>query len=303
MFLFLGYNTTDARESLSHFFIKMSEWLSTSLFHIGNTSFTPISILKFCGIILLTFWLSRIILATLMQIAQRRRGIRKSVLYRITRLIHYSIIFLGIIIAFSAIGFDFSTLLLIAGALGVGLGFGLQAIFNNFISGIILLFESNLKVGDYIELGNNLKGEIRTINVRSTVITMNDGGEIIVPNSEMINSRIINWTLSDPFKRHTISFSVAYGSDKDLVKKVIEDAALKIPFTLGSPIKPDPEVYLVKLGESSMDYELIVWVNERMSRKGHSSVSDYLCAIETALKEHKIQIPFPRREIHVIPNK
>lgn len=287
-------------EFTSKIFSRSADWLSTTLFHIGSTPFTPMSIIKFLGIIIATIWISRLILATLMQIAQRRRGIRKSLLYRVNRLIHYSILIIGIIIALSAIGFDFSTLILITGALGVGLGFGLQSIFNNFISGIILLFESNLKVGDYIELGTNLKGEIRTINVRSTVITTNDGGEIIVPNSEMINSRIINWTLSDPFKRHTIPFVVAYGSDKDLVEKIVVDAAMQIPFTLASPVKPDPAVFLVKLGDYGMEYELIVWVNERMSRKGHSTVSDYLYAIENTLREHKVKIPFPLRDVHIV---
>lgn len=270
------------------------------LFYIGKNPVTLLNILQFIFIIFATIWLSRIVLRALTNLAINRRGIKKSLVYRITRLINYLLLAIGMLFALSTLGFDFSNFLLVAGALGVGLGFGLQSIFNNFISGIIILFESHLKVGDYIELESGLKGEIREINVRNTVITDNDGIDVLIPNSEIISSKVLNWTMKSPYRRFHIPFKTAYGTDKELVQKVVVEAAKKVPHTLARIGIPEPQVRLLNLGENGLEFELVVWVSEQYTKRFGKASSDYLWAIETALNNEKIVIPVPKREIHII---
>ena len=204
----------------------------------------------------------------------------------------------------SWIGFDFSSLVLIAGALGVGLGFGMQNIFNNFISGIIILFQSHLKVGDYIELDptdadTGLRGEIREINVRSTVVATNDGTEVIVPNSEMVSNRIVNWTLRDPYRRIHIPFSIAYGTDIEKVTQIVVEAAKKVPSTLKRIGVREPQIFMMSLSDHGIEMELVVWLDEKWTRRNRNTRSQYLFAIEKTFRENGIKIPPQRRDIRL----
>jgi potassium-dependent mechanosensitive channel len=278
---------------------KTIYWLTRELVTIGKNPITLLNILEFFLIIIFTIWISKILLTTLTRFAHQRKGIKKSLVYRVSRLIYYLLLTVGLLIALSAIGFDFSNFVLIAGALGVGIGFGLQSIFNNFISGIIILFESHLKVGDYIELESGIKGEVREINVRSTVITDNDGIDVLVPNSEIIGNKVLNWTLKVPYRRFHIPFTVAYGTDKDLLAKLVVDAAKKVPHTLTKLGIPDPVVRLNKLGDYGMEFELVVWVTEKYTKRTRTTRSDYLWVVETTLAKHNIIIPYPQLELRV----
>ncbi len=273
------------------------------MFIVGKNPITLLNILEFVFIIIFTIWISKVLLTTLTRFAHRRKGIKKSLVYRVSRLIYYLLLAIGLVVALSAIGFDFSNFVLIAGALGVGIGFGLQSIFNNFISGIIILFESHLKVGDYIELDTGIKGEVREINVRSTVVTDNDGIDVLVPNSEIISNKVLNWTLKVPYRRFHIPFTVAYGTDKDLLAKLIVQAAKNIPHTLTKLGIPDPVVRLNKLGDYGMEFELVVWVTEKYTKRTRTTRSDYLWTIETTLAEHNITIPYPQLDLRVNPDK
>ncbi|MFQ5730086.1 MAG: mechanosensitive ion channel family protein, partial [Waddliaceae bacterium] len=278
----------------------IKEKLGKTLFYIRNQPVTILSLFQFFLIVFVSWWISKILTRTINKIVRRRKGVRKAVIYRLNRLLHYVILVVGLLIALTMIGFDFSNLIIIAGALGVGLGFGLQSIFNNFISGIIILFQSHIKVGDYVELDNGIRGEIREINVRSTVISTNDGIEVLVPNSEMLSNRIINWTLRDPYRRVHVPFSVAYGSDIDEVARVIIEATNKVPSTLQKIGVPEPRVFLSKFGDNSLEMELVVWVNEKWTRRSNKTLSHYLWAIEKALRKHGFVIPFPQRDLHII---
>lgn len=291
------------RESLNilwNIITKGWEFLGKTIFTIGNKPVTLWGILRFIAIIIATIYISDVTLNALTNIIRRRKGIRKSIVYRVNRLIHYFILFLGLIIALMSLGFDFSNLVLVAGALGVGIGFGLQAIFNNFISGIIILFQSHLKVGDYVELDSGLRGEIREINVRSTVITTNDGVDVLIPNSELISNKVTNWTLREPYRRVRVPFGVAYGTDKELVRDIVLKAAKEVPITLEKVGVPEPSVQLIKFGDNALEFELVVWVNERATRRTKNTQSAYLWAIETKFREHNISIPFPQRDLHII---
>lgn len=287
-------------EFLADSTVKTFEWLNQALFHAGKTPVTTFNILRFLLVVIFTIWISRLTIRGLTSyLTQRRRGVRKSVVYRVSRLVHYCILTLGFLIAFSTLGFDFTNLVLIAGALGVGLGFGLQSIFNNFVSGIIILFESYLRVGDFIELDTGLRGEIKAINFRSLIIRTNDGIEILIPNSDVINNRVVNWTLKDPFRRIHITFYIPYGEDKELVKKIVEEASKDVMYTLDRPNVNPPEVRFIQYGESSLEFQLAVWVNEKATRRTRKTRSAYLWAIDNALREHNITVPFPQRSLHI----
>ncbi|MCB1149687.1 MAG: mechanosensitive ion channel, partial [Chlamydiia bacterium] len=209
------------------------------------------------------------------------------------------IVALGSIIALSTLGFNFSNLVLIASALGVGLGFGLQNLFNNFISGLIILFESQLKVGDFVELESGVRGEVKEINVRSTYIKTNDGIDVIVPNSEFTQGRVINWTWKEPYRRMQIEFGVSYDSDKALVEKVVSEAVKNVPITLKKSWTPEPRVYIRQFGPSSIDFVCAVWVDATATKRYLYARSAYLWAIHEALTANGIKIPYPQLDLHV----
>lgn len=292
-------------DAATYLYQNMSTILDKSLVRLGpDRSITIGSVFRFILTILLTLWVARLVRRGMHSFTQGRRGIQKSVAYRINRLISYLIISIGILIALTGLGFDFSSLVLLASALGVGLGFGLQSIFNNFISGLIILFESQIQVGDYIELDDGgLRGEIREIRFRSTLVTTNDGTDVLIPNSEMISKRLINWTLREPYRRIHVPFSVAYGTDKDLVEKVVMEAAKSVPNTLTRPGVPEPRVHVTAFGGSGLEFELTIWVDEPSSRRLQNTLSAYLWAIDTAFQKNGIVVPFPQHDIHVISDK
>jgi len=288
-----------AFDSTAHVFNVAIKWLNRPLFKIGNSTIRLLGIVQFIAILLIAFWITRIVDIGLNQIALKRQGVRKSLIYRVNRLVHYFILALGILIALTFLGFDFSNLVIIAGALGVGLGFGLQAIFNNFVCGIMILFENQLKVGDYVELESGVKGEVREINFRSTYVKTNDGIAIVIPNSEFINGRVINWTLKDPYRRVQVHFSVAYDSDKELVKEVVKEAVLKVPITLKKSWAPEPRVFITELGANSIEFKCSVWVDDKATKRSSFTQSYYLWAIHDALTQNGVKIPFPQHDLHL----
>lgn len=271
-------------------------WLSGSLFKLGDAPVTPLGLLRVIVILTIAFWLSRLVRHALDRIAARQPGVDKSAFYTVGRLVHYMILTVALLIGLSSIGLDFSNLALVAGALGVGIGFGLQSIVSNFVSGLILLFERSLKVGDYVELDSGITGVVREINVRSTLINTNDNIDILVPNSEFVGGKLINWTLRETNRRLHVPFGVAYGTDKDLVKKAGLEAAGRVSYTLK---ERRPEVWLVGFGDSSLDFELVVWVDPDAVIRPAAVQAQYLWEIETSLKQHGIEIPFPQRDLHL----
>lgn len=220
------------------------------------------------------------------------------------QLIRILMIGIAIFIALNMIGIDLTAFAVFTGALGVGIGFGLQSIFSNFVAGIIIILEKTLKVGDFVDLESGITGEVREINVRSTLITTNDNIDMLVPNSEFINKRVINWTLREAKRRIHVPVGVAYGTDKDIVKKAILEAADNVEFTLKGFKNRKPDVWLVGFGDSSLDFELVVWLTDEATKKPGKVHATYCWAIETALTKYDIVIPFPQRDLHVIqPSK
>ena len=206
---------------------------STSLFKVGDTPVTASGLVRFVLFVFVTWWAAFWINKLLVRVGNRNGGEKLPAYYLTGRLTYYSIISIGFLGGLTIIGIDFTNFALVAGALAIGLGFGLQSILSNFVSGLIILFERSLKVGDFIELQErNLRGEVRAINVRATIIADNDNIEIVIPNSELINTKMLNWTLSEPHRRIRYPFKVAYGVDKDLVREAVLKAAEEVPHTL-----------------------------------------------------------------------
>lgn len=272
--------------------------LAASLFKIGETPVTTLGILRILLIITLAWALSHSVRKGLTHLSQNQSG-SSAFLYTLGRLAHYLILIIGISIGLSSIGVDLSNFALIAGALSLGIGFGMQAIVSNFVSGLIVLFERSLRIGDFVELSSGLAGEVRAINVRSTLVTTPDMVEILVPNSEFVNGKVINWTLTDASRRIHIPFGVAYGSDKELVRKAALEAAYQTPHTLKNRSGREPEVWLTNFGDSSLDFELVVWVEPRAVKKPPMVRAAYYWELETALRKYGIEIPFPQRDVHL----
>ena len=212
---------------------------------------------------------------------------------------NYLLVVLGVMWALDAIGIPLGKLGLFAGAIGVGLGFGLQAIFSNFISGLILLFDKSLKVGDFVELASGVHGEVRDIKIRATTIVTNDNIDILVPNSEFVSGRVVNWTYRDVSRRIRIPFGVAYGTDKELVKKAALEAAAEVPFTLDLEGARKPQVWLVEFGTSTLKFELVTWLTAEATKRPSAVKAAYLWALDTALHKYGIEIPFPQQELHL----
>lgn len=280
-------------------YIRVASLADVTLFEIGGTPVTGGDILRVIVILTFAFLLSRGIRHAIRRFGDSDSSGTQASLYTVGRLSHYTIIVFGLFIALSSIGLDFGSVALVAGALSVGIGFGLQSIVNNFVSGLIILFEHSLRVGDYIELDNGLTGTVKSINVRSTLINTNDNIDIVVPNSEFVTTRLTNWTLGERILRVRIPFGVAYGSDKELVKKAALEAAAEVQYTLTHMKNRQPDVWLVDLGDSSLNFLLLVWVNRQGAKRPTRTRSAYLWALETKLTEHGIEIPFPQRDLHL----
>ncbi len=280
-------------------YLRAAGLADVTLFSIGETPVTGGDILRVLLIMVFAMLLSRGIRAAIRRVGDSDSSGTQASLYTVGRLTHYVIIIFAVFIALSSIGLSFGNLALVAGALSVGIGFGLQGIVNNFVSGLIILFEHSLRVGDYIELDTGLTGTVKSINVRSTLINTNDNIDIVVPNSEFVTARLTNWTLGERILRVRIPFGVAYGSDKDLVKQAALEAAAEVPYTLTNMKGREPDAWLTEFGDNSLNFLLLVWVNRQGARRPTRSRSAYLWALETKLREYGIEIPFPQRDLHL----
>jgi small-conductance mechanosensitive channel len=248
---------------------------------------------------LLAWGASVVLRRALKRYGERNQSANQAALYTLSMLMHYSLLAIGMFLALDSIGISLGKFAVFAGALGVGLGFGLQAIFSNFISGLILLFDRSLKVGDFVELSADMRGTVRAINIRATRITTNDNIDVLVPNSEFVTGRVVNWTHGSENRRIRVSFSVAYGADKELVKKAALEAASRVPFTLATEGDKRPQVWLTNFADSKVEYMLVVWLTVEAARRNAAINAAYLWEIDTAMRAHKIEMPYPQRDLNL----
>lgn len=273
-------------------------WLDQPLFSSESFTLNIGQVLAFILVLVLTWLVSKMIRNALNRFAKANHSMTNAHVYTLGRFVHYAILVVGFVFALSFIGIDFSKLAIVAGALGIGIGLGLQNIVNNFVSGLVILMEKSLKVGDFIELQSNLCGEVIEVNMRSTLIRTNDNVDILVPNAELIGGMVTNWTLEENIRRFRIRFGVAYGSDKEQVKKAALEAADKVAYTLKVPGR-EPQVWMTGFGDSSLDFVLGVWVSPGQVKRPTALASDYLWALDDALRKYAIEIPFPQRDLHL----
>ena len=215
---------------------------------------------------------------------------------------YYFLVALTFVFGLKSVGIDLSSLTILVGALSVGIGFGLQNIVSNFISGIILIFEKSIQVGNIIEISTGLRGKVTQINMRSSVITTFDNIDIIIPNSTLIQNNVINLTFSDDVRRLHVPFGVAYGSDiDDVIKIILESLASSSLIYIKTIADKEPRVRMTAMGASSIDFELLVWISENPNELGvgSSNMSDFLIFIYKTLQENNIEIPFPQMDVRV----
>lgn len=280
--------------------ITFQQTADIEILSLGSITITVGRLLLALGIMLGTLIVVRINNRIFQRMALSKRTVlSESGLYALSRILLYLWWGLGIMFALHAFGLNFSSLALFGGAVGIGVGLGLQTTFSNFVSGVVILLEKTIKVGDYVELESGASGRVSEINVRYTRMTTNDAVDIIVPNSEIINNKLSNWTLHEPHRRIHVPFSVAYGSDKDVVREAGLAAADAIANDLNDPEKA-PDVWLVGFGENGLQFQLVVWVGKKMATAPARTQARYLWALEDALRARGLVVPFPQRDIRIV---
>jgi small-conductance mechanosensitive channel len=268
--------------------------ISQPIFKLSETNISAGTILYIIlGMIVLSFISSKI-KQLLVRGILKKAGMEEGIRVSIGNVIRFFLLILGALIIFQSAGINLSALTVLFGALGVGIGFGLQTITDNFISGIIILFEKPIKVGDRIQLGD-ISGNVMSISIRATTVLTNDNISIIIPNSEFISGRVINWSHNDRNIRFQIPVGVSYNEDPVRIKKLLLEVARDNEDTLKTP---EPDVFFAGFGDSSLDFKLIVWTSQFMDRP-QPYKSELYFAIFEKFKEHKIEIPFPQRDLHL----
>lgn len=285
---------------MSEIFKVISDASGVSLFSLGKTNFTLgslIAIVAFViGIWVLAAWVEKSITRFSRRLANDH--ITGARLHMLSRLVRYAVWIIGTVVGLNYLGLDLTSITLLGSALAVGLGFGLQNVFSNFVSGIIILLEQSLKVGDFVDLQSGVRGHVKEIAMRYTRVTTNDSLDVLVPNSEFINGRVVNWTLDDSHRRMRVPFGVAYGTPKELVREAGLAAVSKIPGIINTETMRC-QVWLVSYGDSSMNYELIVWASQELTTHPASTQAKIMWALDDELAARNIEIPFPQRVVHM----
>jgi small-conductance mechanosensitive channel len=259
----------------------------------GNLSLSVGDVVAFIVTVWLAFLVSRLVRFILEEDVYPRVRVARGVPNMVSTLLHYSILLVGFILAIAAMGMDLNRVTILAGAFGVGIGFGLQAVVNNFVSGLILLVERSIQVGDIVQVGD-LSGEVRTIGIRASTVRTGEGGDVIVPNGFLATERVINWTLSDRIRRVDLPVRVAYGADAERVLALLRGICADHPGVLRDPA---PLVFFDRFGDSGLLFQMYVWtprIEDALPLKSALGL-----AVLAALREAGIEIPIPQTELRV----
>ncbi len=278
----------------------VDEWVIDSLAailyaeaSIGEVTLSLRGVAVFILAIWVAVWSSRIVRAVLNQDVLPRMDLPRGVPNTISMTAHYTIMMLGLLLAVGFIGLDLSSLALVIGALGVGIGFGLQNLVNNFVSGLILIFEAPIQVGDTVEVGE-LMGKVVQIGIRTSRVRTYSGSEVIVPNGDLVSNQVINWTLSDRRRRLNLAVGVAYGSDPAVVTALLRETVEADEDVLEDP---PPIIVFNDFGDSALNFQVLAWIAD--FDRGFEMRHRLNSAINNALKTAGVTIPFPQRDLHV----
>ncbi len=276
------------------YFIYVKDFLSIHLIDIGNTSITLWTLIYFIFLAWLLFFITARLRKWIIYKVLSKSKVELGVRLAVGTIIRYGVLILGLIIVVQTVGINLSTITILAGALGIGIGFGLQNVTNNLVSGIIILFERPIKVGDRIQVGD-VFGDVMRISMRATMVLTNDNISVIVPNSEFISSTVINWSHNDRNVRFNIPVGVAYKEDPDNVKQILLEVADK---EIGVLKSPKPVVLFKEFGDSSLNFDLLIWTSSYITTPAILRSKLYF-EIFKKFRENNIEIPFPQRDLHI----
>jgi small-conductance mechanosensitive channel len=267
--------------------------LVSKLIPLGNSSYSVLDLFilvgLFTGVLFLAGTVKKVLRSRVLRLTGLSRGSQETV----AQIATYGMIFLGTIVVLQLWGLDLSSLTILASVIGVGIGLGLQGIAKEFISGLVIIFERPIRVGDFVNVGE-LMGTVERISVRSTEIRTLDEVSIIIPNSRFLEGEVVNWTHHSPVSRLKLPISVAYGSNLTTVRAALIDAAKEYPDVLA---EPTPRVFFKGFGSNSLDFDLLIWIAE--PRKQFQIKSDLYYRIEAILRHRHIEIPFPQQDLHI----
>lgn len=265
----------------------------THEFGYGQLSLTLGSVLLFAVSVYLAFWVAKTVRMILQDEILPKMTLPRGVGSSVSSLTYYALIMFGIFVALAAAGFEISQLAIVIGALGVGIGFGLQNVVNNFVSGLILMFERPIQPGDVVEVSGT-SGKVREIGMRATTLTTFEGADVVVPNGMLLNEKLINWTLSDMDRRIDVNVGVAYGSDPRRVVELLMEVTKATP---GVTTQPEPTVLFTGFGASSLDFGVRAWTNE--FGEWVRIRTELTMRVYEALRDAGIEIPFPQQDLHL----
>lgn len=269
-----------------------------TLFRLGASAVTVGGV---AGSLLLLFlfmagaWL----IGTMLKRLRMRTEPGNAALYISEKVLSYGLVVVGIIAGLSTLGIDLTSLAVFAGGLGIGLGLGLQGIIKEFVSGLTLVFDRAVQIGDYVEMHDGARGVVQEIGPRATRVRNNDNVYLLIPNSKLIENTMINWTRRGETRRIHVPFHVAIGADKEKVRECVLAAARDVPFTLPDTEQHRTQVWLVGYGDSALKFELIVWPTLEAVKRPKAMNAAYTWAIDDALRGASIEIPYPQRDIRV----
>jgi small-conductance mechanosensitive channel len=273
---------------------QVKQVLEVPIFHLGSAEVTLWTLIYLIIAVVLLFYFASKLRNWMAEGLLARSRLDLGARQAVASITRYVVLLVGLLIIIQTAGINLTTLNVVAGAVGIGVGFGLQNVVSNFISGLIIMFERPIKIGDRIEVGN-IEGDVVEIGARSTKVLSNDNIMIIVPNSKFITENVVNWKYNDPRVRFRIPVSVAYGSDVRLVEKLLLEVAAKEKEVLDDPA---PAVRFLEFGDSGLLFELRAWSTSLVHRKGRL-ISMLNFAIYEKFQEHGIEIPFPQRDLHI----
>ena len=280
-------------ETIKTILTRLRGFLETPLFKLGETQITLLSVVYFLLLLFLLIYLSGKG-KTLVNRILARRGVEVGVREATGSIVRYLMLFIGLLVILQTVGIDLTALSILTGAVGLGIGFGLQNIASNFISGIIILFERPVRIGDRIAVAD-VEGDVVRIGARSTTVLTNDNIDIIIPNSKLITENVVNWTHSEHKVRFRIPVSVAYATDIRRVEQALLEAAKNVYEVLETPA---PAVRFISFGENGLEFELRAWTTTLVQRRGKFT-SEINYAIYDKFKEHEIEVPYPQCDIHI----
>lgn len=272
--------------------LALAQWVSSGEW-VGGAGRLLVAIL----IVAAAFVGARLVRLFIQRMRSRTKLPTPSV-YIVEKLSTYGLIAAGGFVAFSTLGLNLTSLAVFAGAVGVGVGLGLQGVVREFVSGLVVIFDPNVHVGDFVELENGVRGEIVEVGPRATRIRTNDALDVVLPNSKLIENQVVNWTLKGETRRIHVPFSVAYGVDKAAVRDAVLAAAREVPFTLETEARRT-QVWLVGFGDSAMNFELVVWPTPEAARRPAAMHAAYTWAIDDALCKAGIEIPYPQMDVRL----